>query len=116
MNVGVILPSCSTNEEDDEITRLIFQVFTNFFKEVMLLKGRKNLTTASAIEMRQIADQATGSASWHPSMSVSFGFNPGKLSNSLMLRDKGQQPMFAANAVVNRIECLVGGYLFNQHC
>ncbi len=78
----------------------------------MLLKGRKNLTTASAIETRQI----TGSAYWHPSMLVSFGFNPSKPSNSLMLRDKGQQPRLAANTVANRFECLVGGYLFNQHC
>ena len=81
----------------------------------MLLKGHKNLTTASAIETRQIAGQATGSASWHPSMLVSFGFNPSEPSNSLMLRDKGQQPRLAANTVANRFECLVGGYLFNQH-
>lgn len=74
----------------------------------MLLKGHKNLTTASAIETRQIAGRTTGSACWHPSMLVSFGFNPSQPVNSLMLRDKGQQP--------RRAESLVGGYLFDQHC
>ena len=69
----------------------------------MLLKGHKNQIPTAAATRR-----ITGLACWQPSMLVSFGFTPNKPSNSLMLRDKGQQ--------VRSSEPLVGGYLFNQHC
>lgn len=73
----------------------------------MLLKGHKNQLPANATATRWI----TGTACWRPGMLVSLGFTPSMPSNSLMLRDKGQQARTSAK--LN--ECQVGGYLFNQH-
>lgn len=81
----------------------------------MLLKGHKNQIPATAAATRRATGQVATVLCWHPTTVVSFGFTPSMPSNSLMLRDKGQQERLSAKTYVTGFECLVGGYLFNQH-